>query len=72
MFMFTLRVDLRIYSRAQLERLVTIAIKRGFQRSAPTLRWTETERREAARYAVAKLVEEAAVMQEREDQSGGL
>ncbi len=49
-----LRVDILLDER-QIDDLITLAIKLGYRRDAPTLRWSRDERKDAARYALQKL-----------------
>jgi hypothetical protein len=50
-----MRIQVEV-TNAELDRLVGYAIIHGFVRVEPRKRWTDRERREAARYAMEKLI----------------
>jgi len=53
-----LRLDMP-FTDEQVEELVRLAIMHGYTRVEPRRRWTDRERREAARYAMERAVSEA-------------
>ncbi len=56
----TVRVTLEVTVR-QLDKLTQVASQHGWMREEPRKRWTVSEQKEAARYAVEALVREVLV-----------
>lgn len=49
-------VKLDIPDNCDVEKLVTLAVRKGYQRIEPRKAWSDKERKEAIRYAVVAIV----------------
>lgn len=53
-----LRIDHVLNTQDELERLVSYAIRHGYQRTDPRKGWTQDERKDAARYAAEHMLKQ--------------